>query len=221
MCILATKEQLDELIANCTNPEDFSILRVDPTFNLGNIYVTPLVYLFKDNVSQRSKNPLKFVGPLLIYHTMEHTSYHWFFCQMFGQLPEFCRVKAFGSDGETALCKAIETTLPGAVHWCCIMLTNRSIIITIFKDSNANATRSSKTPPIVHYAPTVPGPSTSTPVLTSTRNQSFYWRYSRPISRYVYDVALVTNRVHHHMTFALFTLRLAKYGTKQLDVLWQ
>ena len=84
-----------------------------------------------------------FVGPLLIYHTMEHTSYHGFFSQLLGQLPEFCRVKAIGSDGETALCKAIKTTLPGAVHWRCIMLTNRFIIITIFTDSNANAVQSS------------------------------------------------------------------------------
>ena len=173
MCILATKEQLDELIANCTNPQDFSILCVDPTFNLENVYVTPLVFLFNDYVRISTfKNPPMFVGPLLVYHTMEHTSYHGFFSQLLGQLPEFCRVKAIGSDGETALCKVIKTTLPGAVHWCCIMLTNRFIIITIFTDSNANAVQSSianstKTPPIVHYAPTVPGPFTSTPVLTS------------------------------------------------------
>ena len=88
------------------------------------------------------KYPPMFVGPLLIYHTMEHTSYHGFFSQLLGQLPE-CRVKAIGSDGETALCKAIKTTLPGAVHWRCIMLTNRFIIITIFTDSNANAVQSS------------------------------------------------------------------------------
>ena len=120
MCILATKEQLDELIANCTHPQEFSVLHVDPTFNLGNFYGTPLVFSLKDYVSQCSKNSPTFVGPFLIHHTMEYASYHGFFNQLLGQLPEFGHVKAIGSDGETALCKAIEATLPAAVHLRCI-----------------------------------------------------------------------------------------------------
>ena len=84
MCILATKEQLGELITNCTHPQDFSVLHVDPTFNLGNFYVTPLVFSLKDYVSQRSKNPPTFVGPFLIHHTMEYTSYHGFSINCWG-----------------------------------------------------------------------------------------------------------------------------------------
>ena len=60
------------------------------------------------------------MGPSLIHHSMEYTSYHGFFSQLLGQLPEFCHVKAIGSDGETALCIAIEATLPAAVHLHCI-----------------------------------------------------------------------------------------------------
>ena len=186
MCILATKEQLDELLTNCTNPQDFSILHVDHTFNLGNIYVCHSIGLFVQWLCISTlKNPLMFVGPLLIYHTMEHTSYHGFFSQLLRQLPEFCHVKAIGSDGETALCKAIKATLPGAVHWRCIMLTSRFIIITISQilmpmQCKVQLQTQPETPPIVHYAPTVPGPSTSTPVLTSTRNQSFSLKMLTP-----------------------------------------
>ena len=42
-CILATDEQLLELLLNCTQQKGFGIMHLDPTFNLGKFYVTPIV----------------------------------------------------------------------------------------------------------------------------------------------------------------------------------
>ena len=102
MCILATKEQLDKVIAKCTKPEDFSVLQVYPTY-LGNFYDPPLVVSLKDYISQHSGNPPTFVGPLLINHTMDYIV---IFSQLLGQLPECCRVKAIGIGGEVFFAKS-------------------------------------------------------------------------------------------------------------------
>jgi hypothetical protein len=42
--VLARDRQLDELEWLCTDPNTFSILTVDPTFNLGDFNVTPITY---------------------------------------------------------------------------------------------------------------------------------------------------------------------------------
>ena len=39
MCVLATDAQLHQLVVNCTN----GIMHLDPTFNLGSFFVTPIV----------------------------------------------------------------------------------------------------------------------------------------------------------------------------------
>ena len=46
LCVLATEVQLDQLVINCTG-EDYSIATVDPTFNLGDFYVIPIVFKSK------------------------------------------------------------------------------------------------------------------------------------------------------------------------------
>ena len=119
MCILGSKEQLDELIANCTK-SNFSVLHVDPTFNLGNYYVTPLVFALTDYLCQRTGKAPTFVGPILIHHKLEYMSYHGFFSQLCGLVPQLHQVKAVGSDGEAALCKAIHDCLPNAIHLRCV-----------------------------------------------------------------------------------------------------
>jgi hypothetical protein len=44
MCILASDRQLDEMIRNCTKESQFVCLGIDPTFKLGDFYVTPIVF---------------------------------------------------------------------------------------------------------------------------------------------------------------------------------
>lgn len=43
MCILATDQQLTDLERFCTR-DPFGIIGIDPTFNLGPFYVTPITY---------------------------------------------------------------------------------------------------------------------------------------------------------------------------------
>ena len=42
--VLATDQQLDDLVQFSTKVEEFCVVTVDPTFNLGTFEVTPLTY---------------------------------------------------------------------------------------------------------------------------------------------------------------------------------
>ena len=118
LCILGTKEQLNEMESNCACA-DGTVLHIDPTFNLGNYYVTPLVFPLKNYLYKRTGQSPTYVGPLLIHHRMDYESYHTFLSQLVGKRPGLRNIRAIGSDGEGALCTAIEDVLPLAIHLRC------------------------------------------------------------------------------------------------------
>ena len=120
LCVLSTDLQLKQVQLCCTDPECFSILSVDPTFNLGSFFVTPLVFLQKAFVSKRTgKSPI-FLGPILIHQRMNTEAYSYFTYQLQILLPSLRGIKAFGTDGEVALANAFENAFPKALHLRCL-----------------------------------------------------------------------------------------------------
>ena len=73
--VLATDQQLDDLVRFGTNPEYFSIVTVDPTFNLGDFDVTPLTYRHLLLETQCSGNQPVFLGPMLIHFHKTFSTY--------------------------------------------------------------------------------------------------------------------------------------------------
>ena len=66
-CILATDEQLHQFVLNCTLEKNFGAMHLDPTFNLGDVYVTPIVFPLVNYTCQKSKGGCPtFIGPVLI-----------------------------------------------------------------------------------------------------------------------------------------------------------
>ena len=68
--VLARDQQLDDPVRFCTIiiiAKQFSILRVDPTFNLGYFDVTPTTYKHC-LMTVRSRNSPVFVGPAIIHY---------------------------------------------------------------------------------------------------------------------------------------------------------
>ncbi len=111
LCILASDTQLKQVQLCCTDPSSFSVLSVDPTFNLGSFYVTPLVFLHKAVVSRRTgKHPI-FLGPILIHQRMNTEAYSYFAHHLQVLLPSLRGIKAFSTDGELALAGACRRAL--------------------------------------------------------------------------------------------------------------
>jgi len=87
MCVLATDRQLDEMIQNCTDPSNYVPMRVDPTFKLGQFYVTSIVFPLKMLVTMNTgKSPI-YLGPLLVHQSLKFCNCHYFVSQIVGSHP--------------------------------------------------------------------------------------------------------------------------------------
>ena len=120
-CILATDEQLQELIVNCSQEKSFGIMHLDPTFNLGDFFATPIVFLLiKSSHRKTSGGSPTFIGPVLLRHQMNYGTYSYFLNHILSLKPDIKQVKAVGTDGELALCNALRDNIPQAIHLRCV-----------------------------------------------------------------------------------------------------
>ena len=120
-CILATDKQLQELLLNCTQQNYFGVMHLDLTFNLGNFFVTPIVFPLVRYVHRKtSGGSPSFVGPVLLHHQITHGTYSYFLNHLVALKPEIRQVKAVGTDGELALCNSLRDNIPQAVHLRCL-----------------------------------------------------------------------------------------------------
>ena len=119
MCILASDQQLTDLVRFGTNPSLFSVLSVDPTFSLGDFSVTCITYRHLLLIDPRTGQSPIMLGPLFVHQSKSYTTYHFFASSLLGIAPKLVGVLAFGTDGEKALVKAFKRQLQFAVHLRC------------------------------------------------------------------------------------------------------
>lgn len=117
LVVLATDEQLSELerftTSECENC-------VDPTFGLGKFHVTPISYkhLCLQNSAKDSNNPVM-IGPILIHFSKVKNVYKTFFETLLQERPGLRALRAYGTDGETALIDALQPSFPRALGLRC------------------------------------------------------------------------------------------------------
>lgn len=125
--ILARDRQLDDLVRFCTVAEGFSVLTVDPTFNLGDFDVTPTTYRHGLLASIRSGNPPVFIGPTMIHYTKTFHTYLFFSSTLIGLRPVLQGLRAFGTDGEKALFDAFTHDFRYAIRLTCFIHFRQNI----------------------------------------------------------------------------------------------
>jgi len=119
MCVLATQYQLTDM-ERFTTGEHFSILTVDPTFNLGPFNVTPCTYQHMLMTARpKFENHPLLLGPVLIHQTKTFHAFYYFASTLIRLNPLLKNIKAFGTDGEPELIKAFHCAFPNAVHLRC------------------------------------------------------------------------------------------------------
>lgn len=119
MAVLCTDQQLDDMVRFLTNPAEFSIMGVDPTFNFGDFNATPIVYR-NLLLQHRTKGHCPvMLGPILVHHQKKFSSYNFFASTLISLRPTLRNVIAFGTDGEEELYKAFGTQFPNAIHLRC------------------------------------------------------------------------------------------------------
>lgn len=115
---LSTDRQLLEMEKFCTNPEMFSIVGVDTTFNLGDYFVTLTTYrnlMFK---TKAGTEPVM-IGPAIIHQRKLFESYHTLPSNMVKYHPPLKNLLVFGTDGEVNLYQAFQVTMEHSVHLLC------------------------------------------------------------------------------------------------------
>ena len=120
--MIAMDYTLDDLVRFCTNPRYFSILGVDPTFNLGDFDVTVTTYrhlLLEPYGSPPGKPPM--VGPMFIHVQNDFEAHHFFTSTLIGPRRGLSNLRAFGTNGEKALENALASTFPAAQHVRCFL----------------------------------------------------------------------------------------------------
>ena len=101
LSVLCTDIQLKQVQLCCTDPSNFSVLSIDPTYlQSWGLFVTPLVFLHTVFISKCTQKHPIFLGPVLIHQQMNTQVYSYFAHQIQILLPSLKQIRAFGTDGK-------------------------------------------------------------------------------------------------------------------------
>ena len=128
MCILVKDRQLNDMSRFCTNPQQFPIIGIDPTFNLGEFSVTVMTYRHLQLVDRNTKKSPVLIGPMVIHQRKTTQSYHFLASSIIGICPKLTSLVAFGTDGEKALWDAFHMQFKDAKHILCFLHVRDRII---------------------------------------------------------------------------------------------
>lgn len=110
--IVAFEQQLNDVARFCTDQVNFSVMGIDPTFNLGKFFVTITTYKHLMLKLKRSNEHPTFVGPCFIHMLQTTQSYYGFLSYLVRKKPVLRDLKAYGSDGELPLLNALIAVFP-------------------------------------------------------------------------------------------------------------
>ena len=107
MAVLAIAQQLLDLERFCCDPCAFSIMGVDPTFNLSEFSGTPIVYQHLMVVDRKTGKSPWMLGPILVHYCKELRNSNFLFSSLVGLRHGLADIKAAGTDGERSLIEAL------------------------------------------------------------------------------------------------------------------
>ena len=112
--VIASEEQLNDLLKFSTSEIDFCTVQIDPTFRLGLQEFTLISYRNLMMKRKRTgKSPLR-LGPVLIHYRKDQNTYSGFLQNLIDLKPALQGMLSTRTDGEQALVNAIEAKLPNA-----------------------------------------------------------------------------------------------------------
>jgi len=118
--VLATDKQLQDLERYCCDENDHCVMSIDPTFKLGRFNITPITFrILTLTTNPTQTNPPIALGPILIHYSKTEDIYTAFLQTLVRFRPGLACVKAYGTDGEMALCNALKKTFPEAISLRC------------------------------------------------------------------------------------------------------
>ena len=126
-CILFLDCQLADMERFLVNDQNYGILTVDPTYNLGQFYVTATTYphlMLQDVTTQKHPSIL---GPVLVHQRMDFASFNYFSNTLIGFNKKLRNVRAFGTDGQESLIDSFGHSFPMATQLRCFIHAKKNI----------------------------------------------------------------------------------------------
>ena len=127
MCLLTSDCQLNDMARFCTDQGHFSVVGVDPTFNLGEFSVTVKTYKHLQLTERQTKKPPVLLSPMIVHQKrikivpFSCIRYRW----------TLNSLVAFGTDGGKALGDAFHAQFPTAKHLLCFIHVKSRIKIKL------------------------------------------------------------------------------------------
>ena len=119
MAVLSFTWSLDDLERFCTG-SNHVVLCVDPTFNLGDFFVTVTTYRHLMLTNSSGEHPVM-MGPLFVHQCKRFSTYHFFASSLVGLRPSLSNIRSIGTDGEVALVNAFKTVFTQAQSLRCFL----------------------------------------------------------------------------------------------------
>ena len=117
--VLGTKVMQSNLV-RYTTCEGFSLpFSVDPTFNMGQFEVTPIVYHNMILTSKRTNHHPVFLGPMMVHHKKDYGTYKILSSTCVSKCKGSRNARGYVTDGEAALQRAFEDDLSDATSLRC------------------------------------------------------------------------------------------------------
>ena len=119
MTVLSFNWSLNDLESFCTN-QQCTVLSVDPTFNLGDFYVTVTTYCHLLLENSCGNHPV-IMCPIFVHKQKKFETYSSFASSLVGLKPSLRGLVAFGTDGKKALSTTFSTVFFNAIHCYCFL----------------------------------------------------------------------------------------------------
>jgi hypothetical protein len=127
MAVCYSDWQILDIKRFCTDPDEFTVMCADTTYNLGDFYVTPLSYKHIMLEDIRTGKPPVLPGPVLVHQQMKFTSFNYFASSLIDADKSLRYVQAFGTDGDTNLSDALSHCFPFATVLRCFIHFERNM----------------------------------------------------------------------------------------------
>ena len=117
--VLATEEQLADVVQFCTNPEEFGILGIDVTYNIGDFYITTTTYQHLAIIDKSTGKHPTFPGPMMLHTDEKEATFHYFASTMREVNSDIQNILFVGSDRQRSIENGIGPQMPLAQFLAC------------------------------------------------------------------------------------------------------
>lgn len=123
----ATQQQIMDIQTFCTG-KDGNLFVIDPTFELGDYYLTTSWYRYPNILNKNTMQSVLMPGPFMVHARREAGDY-----EFFGRHITEClggkKIHAWGTDGEQALIKGLSSTdaFRDSIHLICMLHARKKV----------------------------------------------------------------------------------------------